>query len=165
MRKLKLWGTKIIGVLFAAAGIQLLFQNDWGGAFVGIVIGAYLVLLPEKHIDTLLYYVGIIFSVTVGLAAKLLSGFFGLFSKGARKTSEGLNGVSARATGQKKIKCPRCRSLDVAFLGNDRKSFSAGKAVAGGILTGGIGTLAGFAGKKGKNNHWRCNECGNTFKK
>ena len=38
-------------------------------------------------------------------------------------------------------------------------------AVGGNLLAGDIGTLAGFSGKKGKKNHWRCNECGNTFKK
>ena len=49
-------------------------------------------------------------------------------------------------------------------MNQDRKGFSVGKAAAGAILTGGIGTLAGFAGKKGKNN-WHCNNCGRTFKK
>ncbi len=39
-----------------------------------------------------------------------------------------------------------------------KKNFSIGKAVGGNLL-------AGFAGKKGKNNHWRCNDCGTTFKK
>ena len=47
---------------------------------------------------------------------------------------------------------------------NNRKGFSIGKAVGGAILTGGIGTLAGFAGKKGKN-EWHCSDCGRTFKK
>lgn len=165
MKRFKFWGTKIVGVLFVAVGLQMLFQNDWGGAFVGITIGACLVLLPEKHIDVLLYYVGIVFSVIARLVIKLLIGFFGLFNKGARKTSEGLNDVSARAAGQKKIKCPRCRSLDVTFLENDRKKFSVGKAIGGSILAGSVGSLAGFSGKKGKKNNWRCNECGTTFKK
>lgn len=47
-----------------------------------------------------------------------------------------------------KIKCKYCRSTNVAFMQNNRKGFSIGKAVGGAILTGGIGTLAGFAGKK-----------------
>lgn len=47
-----------------------------------------------------------------------------------------------------KIKCPKCRSTDVEFMSNNRKGFSAGKAAAGAVLTGGIGLLAGFAGKK-----------------
>lgn len=46
----------------------------------------------------------------------------------------------------------------------DKKAFSMGKAAAGAVLTGGVGLLAGFAGKKGKNN-WFCTECGRTFKK
>lgn len=63
-----------------------------------------------------------------------------------------------------KIKCKYCRSTNVAFMQNNRKGFSIGKAVGGAILTGGIGTLAGFAGKKGKN-EWHCNDCGRIFKK
>lgn len=47
---------------------------------------------------------------------------------------------------------------------NNRKGFSVGKATGGALLTGGIGLLAGFAGKKGKN-EWYCNNCGRTFKK
>lgn len=62
------------------------------------------------------------------------------------------------------VKCPKCKSINVDFMGNDKKSFSVGKAVGGAVLTGGIGTLAGFAGKKGKN-QWHCKDCGNVFKK
>lgn len=61
------------------------------------------------------------------------------------------------------VHCPYCRSLDVQFMQNNRKAFSVGKAAAGTALTGGIGSLAGFAGKKGKKNQWRCNDCGRTF--
>lgn len=43
-----------------------------------------------------------------------------------------------------------------------KKGFSVGKAVGGAILTGGIGTLAGFAGKKGKN-QWFCQNCNKVF--
>lgn len=59
--------------------------------------------------------------------------------------------------------CPSCRSLDVQFMQNKRKKFSVGKAVVGGALAGGIGAAAGLAGKKGKKNQWRCNDCGETF--
>lgn len=62
------------------------------------------------------------------------------------------------------VYCPKCRSTDIQFMQNDRKGFSVGKAVGGGLLTGGIGTIAGFTGKKGKKNQWRCNSCGKTFK-
>lgn len=58
--------------------------------------------------------------------------------------------------------CPYCRSLDVVFMQNNKKGFSVGKAVGGAALTGGIGTLAGFAGKKGKN-QWHCQNCKKTF--
>lgn len=58
--------------------------------------------------------------------------------------------------------CPHCRSLNVSFMQNNKKGFSVGKAVGGAALTGGIGTLAGFVGKKGKN-QWHCQNCGKTF--
>lgn len=61
------------------------------------------------------------------------------------------------------VHCPYCRSLDVQFMQNNRKGFSVSKAVTGTALTGGVGSLAGFMGKKGKKNQWRCNNCGKTF--
>lgn len=61
-----------------------------------------------------------------------------------------------------KTKCPSCNSLDIQFLQNNKKAFSVGKAAGGAILTGGVGVLAGFAGKKG-NDQWRCNNCGEMF--
>ncbi|KRM79448.1 hypothetical protein FC84_GL001627 [Lapidilactobacillus dextrinicus DSM 20335] len=61
------------------------------------------------------------------------------------------------------VKCPKCGSTDVVFMQNNKKAFSTGKAIGGAVLTGGIGALAGFTGKKGKN-EWHCNNCGNTFK-
>lgn len=60
------------------------------------------------------------------------------------------------------LKCPHCKSKNVNFMQNNRKSFSMGKAAAGTILTGGIGAVAGFAGKKG-NDQWHCQECGQVF--
>ncbi|WP_285022622.1 hypothetical protein [Lactococcus garvieae] len=63
-----------------------------------------------------------------------------------------------------KIRCKHCWSTNVSFMQNNRKGFSVGKATGGALLTGGIGLLAGFAGKKGKN-EWYCNNCGRTFKK
>ncbi|HHA9848903.1 TPA: hypothetical protein ACOPHP_001583 [Streptococcus pneumoniae] len=53
------------------------------------------------------------------------------------------------------ITCPNCKSKDVTFLQQDKKAFSVGKAVGGAVLTGGVGALAGFAGKKG-NKQWHC---------
>lgn len=63
------------------------------------------------------------------------------------------------------VRCPNCQSIDVNFIGNQRKGFSIGKAVGGTLLTGGIGSLAGFAGKKGKKDNWHCNDCGYTFER
>lgn len=60
------------------------------------------------------------------------------------------------------IKCPKCKSTNVQFMQQGKKAFSIGKAVGGAVLTGGIGTLAGFAGKKGKK-QWFCQNCNNTF--
>lgn len=60
------------------------------------------------------------------------------------------------------IKCPHCRSKNVMFMQQGKKGFSVGKAVGGAVLTGGVGTLAGFAGKKGKK-QWHCQDCGNVF--
>ncbi|MDO4271539.1 MAG: hypothetical protein Q4C83_00955 [Candidatus Saccharibacteria bacterium] len=63
----------------------------------------------------------------------------------------------------KQAKCPKCGSVNVAILGENKKGFSAGKAVGGAILTGGIGLLAGFAGKK-KGYDMLCNDCGTMFR-
>lgn len=61
------------------------------------------------------------------------------------------------------VKCPHCKSTDVEFMVQQRKGFSVGKAAAGTILTGGgVGALAGFAGKKGKK-EWHCKNCGAVF--
>lgn len=60
-------------------------------------------------------------------------------------------------------KCPYCDSPNIQFMDNNKKAFSAGKAVGGAVLTGGIGTLAGFAGKKGKTDNWHCSNCGGVF--
>lgn len=60
------------------------------------------------------------------------------------------------------LSCPNCSSTEIDFMQNNKKNFSVGKAVAGAALTGGVGTLAGFTGKKGKN-QWHCKNCGNVF--
>jgi len=60
------------------------------------------------------------------------------------------------------VKCPHCKSTDVEFMVQQRKGFSIGKAAAGTIMTGGVGALAGFAGKQGKK-EWHCKNCGTVF--
>lgn len=64
---------------------------------------------------------------------------------------------------QAKMKCPRCGSRNIQLAGKHRKGFSVGKAVGGAALTGGIGALAGFAGKKTKKSDWVCLDCGRSF--
>jgi hypothetical protein len=49
------------------------------------------------------------------------------------------------STTRNKIKCPQCRSSQ---LTNNKKGFGLGKALVGGILTGGIGLLGGFIGSQ-----------------
>jgi predicted nucleic-acid-binding Zn-ribbon protein len=56
------------------------------------------------------------------------------------------------------IACPKCGSHD---LHADKKGFSGQKAVAGAVLTGGIGLLAGTIGSNKIN--ITCLKCGNTF--
>lgn len=58
--------------------------------------------------------------------------------------------------------CPKCHGTNIQPVGRKRKGFSVGKAVAGGVLTGGVGTLAGFAGKNGKMEFY-CSDCGKVF--
>lgn len=58
-----------------------------------------------------------------------------------------------------KIKCPRCGSTQITA---GEHGFSAGKAVGGALLTGGIGLLAGLHGSK--KIEITCLNCGNKFK-
>lgn len=61
-------------------------------------------------------------------------------------------------------RCPKCGSTSIQIIGNEHKAFSVGKAAAGAVLAGGVGTLAGFAGKKGKKVDMICMNCGKKFK-
>lgn len=56
-------------------------------------------------------------------------------------------------------RCPHCHSKE---LRSDKKGFSGGKALAGVVLTGGIGVLAGTIGYK--NIQFTCMKCGKKFK-
>ena len=55
--------------------------------------------------------------------------------------------------------CPKCGSRE---LHSDKKGFSGGQALAGAVLTGGIGLLAGTIGSK--NVQITCLKCGKRFK-
>lgn len=76
------------------------------------------------------------------------------------KAVEGLNNVNSFLNALNQPHCPRCRSTNIQVLGQHRKGFSIGKAAAGTILTGGIGSLAGFAGKNTKKVDMICMNCG-----
>lgn len=60
---------------------------------------------------------------------------------------------------EKYLCCPKCHSKE---LHAERKGFSGGKALAGVMLTGGIGLLAGTIGSD--NVQITCLKCGNRFK-
>lgn len=55
--------------------------------------------------------------------------------------------------------CPKCHSKE---LHSEHKGFSGGKALAGAVLAGGIGLLAGTIGSKDV--QITCLKCGNKFK-
>ncbi len=57
------------------------------------------------------------------------------------------------------VKCPKCGSDQITA---NKKGFSGGKAVAGAILTGGVGLLAGLHGSK--KIVITCLACGHNFK-
>lgn len=63
------------------------------------------------------------------------------------------------------LSCPYCGSTNINTLGADKKNFSVGKAAAGAILTGGVGLLAGFAGKKTGKTNFVCMNCGKQFQR
>ena len=54
------------------------------------------------------------------------------------------------------------KSKNVQFMQQDKKGFSVGKALGGAVLSGGVGAVAGFAGKK-KKKQWHCLNCSNVF--
>lgn len=53
------------------------------------------------------------------------------------------------------IKCPRCGS---EMVEGGKKGFGVGKAIVGGVLTGGIGLAAGLIGKNKL--QYTCLKCG-----
>jgi|WetSurMetagenome_2_1015567.scaffolds.fasta_scaffold00408_22 hypothetical protein len=57
------------------------------------------------------------------------------------------------------VRCPKCHSSQVAA---NKQGFGWGKAVIGGVLTGGIGLLGGFIGSR--NINITCLKCGHQFK-
>jgi DNA-directed RNA polymerase subunit RPC12/RpoP len=69
------------------------------------------------------------------------------------------NPINQQVQKEEYICCPKCRSKE---LHTEHKGFSGGKALAGAVLTGGIGLLAGTIGSKDV--QITCLKCGNKFK-
>lgn len=65
--------------------------------------------------------------------------------------------------GRNKIKCPKCKGMNVAPLGQVKSGFSVGKAVGGAVITGGIGLMAGFIGSR-KGYDFYCQDCGYVYR-
>lgn len=56
------------------------------------------------------------------------------------------------------LRCPKCGSVHIEI---DKKGFSGGKAIVGGLLAGPIGIAAGFMGKNKRKRV--CLKCGHTW--
>lgn len=69
------------------------------------------------------------------------------------------NPISSVKTTEEVIRCPKCKSSQ---LYSSKKGFSGKKAVVGGLLTGGIGILAGTIGSN--KIIYTCISCGKKFK-
>ena len=69
------------------------------------------------------------------------------------------NPINQQTQQEEYICCPKCGSRE---LHAERKGFSGGKALAGAIITGGIGLLAGTIGSN--DTQITCLKCGNKFK-
>ncbi len=69
------------------------------------------------------------------------------------------NPINKKIENEEYLCCPKCYSKE---LHAEQKGFSGGKALAGWVLTGGIGILAGTIGNKEV--QITCLKCGNKFK-
>lgn len=80
-------------------------------------------------------------------------------SKKALEEHKAKNLEEERRKAAQPISCPQCSSTQY-YVGE--KGFSAGKAIVGNAVAGGIGMLAGFHGSK--NLVFTCLKCGNKWK-
>ena len=69
------------------------------------------------------------------------------------------NPMNQQAQQEEYLCCPKCGSSE---LHAEHKGFSGGKALAGALVTGGIGLLAGTIGSR--DTQITCLKCGNKFK-
>lgn len=134
-------------------------------SILGFILYLYLGKDMATYTDGLMLFI-----LAIALGALFLgtrsNNFYDKWEKLHEKAQKDLDELNKQTPVQKEnkniIKCPTCQSREVQFMQNNKKGFSVGKAIGGAALTGGIGTLAGFAGKKGKN-QWFCTNCHTTF--
>ena len=144
--------------LILGFGYAKLFENKWIAIFGSLLTPAAMISAVSFAYTN---YSWIGWTLGVFMTLFVVVAFFRAIAAAPEQSSkEAPSGVE-----EQRIACPHCNSTDIQFIGNDKKSFSVGKAVGGTLLVGGIGAIAGFAGKKGKENDWHCKNCGNTFKK
>lgn len=138
----------LVAILFIIVGLDLiLVDGDIGSGLVGIILGGLVLSIPKEKFE----------EWKDKKQEKQL--------RIKKRDLDEIQAIQKKTVNYKKMAvCPNCGNTDIRFLGNNKKGFSVGKAIGGAALTGGIGTLAGFAGKKGKKNSWHCSQCGNLFK-
>ncbi len=78
------------------------------------------------------------------------------------KNSAYVEKIKSRDSAAGSAVCPSCGSPNIRFISEKREAFSAGKAVAGLVVAGGIGATAGFLGGK-VGNDVICRDCGHRF--
>ena len=83
----------------------------------------------------------------------------GAVSESAPKSEAVPKYVTSAEPEEAPLRCPRCRST---YITANKKGFGLGKALVGGVLTGGVGLLAGFIGS-GKVK-CTCLKCGHEWK-
>ena len=134
------------------------FENKWFVIFGSLLTPATMIAIVSFAYTN---YSWIGWTLGIFMALFVVAFFFRAIAAASEQNSEQITSEVE----EQKIACPHCDSTDIQFMGNNKKSFSVGKAVGGTLLVGGVGALAGFVGKKGKKNNWHCKNCGNTFTK
>lgn len=176
------WPAIIFNVLY------LLFKKDWKWAGIFFALDILAALLPEDYAGLAVFLIGLIicfFYNKIKLKELTAKGWVltensedvlnqyrtqkaekAQARKEKRKeTYENLAKIESNGgIFHQQVRCPKCRSTNVQIVGQHKKGFSVGKAAAGVALTGGVGSLAGFAGKKTKKVDMICMNCGKQFK-